>query len=70
MLLLSGFLFIFGLGYWSGFTHGAYQRISLENMWVSWHNDILNYQAKQPDFMLYTDVVQLLDEKYYGDIME
>ena len=68
MLLLSGFLFIFGLGYWSGFTHGAYQRISLENMWVSWHNDILNYQAKQPDFMLYTDVVQLLDEKYYGDI--
>ncbi|MBU1092259.1 S41 family peptidase [Patescibacteria group bacterium] len=65
---IASWLFILGLGYWLGFTHGVYRRLSLENMWISWHNDIINYQTKQPDFMLYTDVVQLLGEKYYGDI--
>jgi len=65
---VASFLFVLGLGYWLGFTHGAYQRLSLQNMWVSWHEDILKYQKSQPDFTLYTDVVQLLDEKYYGDI--
>lgn len=65
---LLGIIFIFGLGYWSGLTNGIYQRLTLQNLWVTWQDDVLNYQKSHPDFMLYTDVVQLLQDKYYGDI--
>jgi len=58
---------LFG-GYWLGVTKGYYQRINGQNLLATWQQEITGYQKANPSFSLYADVVNLLQEKYYGDV--
>ncbi|MEA1909900.1 MAG: S41 family peptidase [Patescibacteria group bacterium] len=58
---------VWGSGYWFGVTKGYYQRIDSQNLWLSWRQNIAGYESV-PNIGLYSDVIDLLEDKYYGDI--
>lgn len=67
-LYVAGLLVALGSGYWLGVTRGYYQRISSQNLIAAWQQEISSYKKTNPSFVLYEDIVNLLQDKYYGDI--
>ncbi|MFA5966929.1 MAG: S41 family peptidase [Patescibacteria group bacterium] len=63
-----GIALVFVMGYWAGVTKGYHQRINMQNLGATWQQEISGYKKTTPSFSLYEDVVNLLKDKYYGDI--
>jgi len=68
LLYVIGILVALLGGYWLGVTRGYYQKINSQNLLAAWQQEITGYQKNTPSFTLYEDVVNLLNEKYYGDV--
>ena len=68
VIYIAGILVVFAGGYWLGVAKGYYQRINIQNLGTVWQQEISGYKKTMPSFSLYEDIVNLLKDKYYGDI--
>ncbi|OGB74152.1 hypothetical protein A2V68_02230 [candidate division Kazan bacterium RBG_13_50_9] len=51
-----------------GVTKGYYQRVTTRNFANVFSRELSGYEEKVPNFTLYESVLDLVNEKYYGDI--
>ncbi|MCK4501312.1 PDZ domain-containing protein, partial [Candidatus Babeliales bacterium] len=61
VLVLTGVYFL-------GVTKGYYQRISVQNFGLVFQQELNNYEDTVPNFGLYKTVMEIMRDKYYGDV--
>ncbi len=54
--------------YYIGVTKGYYQRVNLQNFELVFQQEIGGYEDTVPNFGLYKTVVEIMRDKYYGDV--
>lgn len=61
-------ILILGSVYLLGVTKGYYQRVTAYNFSTVFDNELSGYEKSMPNFVLYETVVDLVKNKYYGDV--
>jgi len=61
ILVLTGVYFL-------GVTKGYYQRINVQNFGLVFQQELNDYEDTVPNFGLYKTVIELMRDKYYGDV--
>lgn len=64
----AAIILVLGSVYLLGVTKGYYQRITAYNFGTVFNNELSGYEEAVPNFVLYETVVNLVKDKYYGDV--
>lgn len=54
--------------YFLGLTKGYYQRINVANFGLVFQKELNSYEDDVPNFGLYKTVIEIMRDKYYGDV--
>lgn len=65
---LLGIIILLGSIYLLGVTQGYYQRVTARNFSSVFKQEVGGYGKEVPNFALYETVLDILDDKYYGEI--
>lgn len=68
LVSILGIGLLLGSFYLLGFTKGYYQRVNANNFATVFKQKLTNYESTNPDFSLYESVLDLINNKYFGDI--
>lgn len=64
----AAIILVLGSVYLLGVTKGYHQRITAYNFGTVFNNELSGHESQVPNFVLYETVVDIVKDKYYGDV--